>query len=244
MPRPWSASRDSAKRPIRPAFWPSIPNGSGHNPNLLTWNGGNCCGYAMRQNVNDVGLCVRAGGSGPASPGSMRRRIFATGISNGGVMAYRLASELSDRIASIASVAGPMGTETCRPTRPVSVLHFHGTADDFAPYNGGRGSKSFSQADFRSVDFTIRQWIEANGCPAAGLGDPPSAGDRRPDERHANDVGTRKGGERSRALHDRRRRPHVAGPLPFSRFSDCQPRQISANDVMWEFFYRHPMNDG
>ena len=83
------------------------------------------------------------------------------------MMAYRLASELSDRIAAIASV-GPMGTETCRASRPVSILHFHGTSDEFTPYNGGRGPKSFSQADFHSVEFTMRTWIEANGCPRIG----------------------------------------------------------------------------
>ena len=140
----------------RDGFLAVYPNGSGRNPNLLTWNAGNCCAYAMRQNVDDVGfvgaLLDDLSGFANVDP----KRVFATGMSNGGMLAYRLASELSQRIASIASVSGPMGTDACRPTRPVSVLHFHGTSDEFAPYAGGRGPKSFIQSVFRSVDFSIR----------------------------------------------------------------------------------------
>ncbi len=49
-------------------------------------------------------------------------RVYATGMSNGAMMCYRLASELSDRIAAIAPVAGTMATETCHPLRPVPVM--------------------------------------------------------------------------------------------------------------------------
>ena len=57
------------------------------------------------------------------------RRVYATGMSNGAMMCYRLAAELSDRIAAIAPVAGTMAIEICQPHRPVPVLHFHGTSD-------------------------------------------------------------------------------------------------------------------
>ena len=152
----------------RSGFLVAYPNGSGRNPNFLTFNVGNCCGHALRENVDDVGFARAVLDDLDRVANVDGKRIFATGISNGGMMAYRLASEMSDRIAAIASVAGPMGTEACQATRPVSVLHFHGTADEFAPYNGGRGPKSFSQADFHSVEFSIRAWIEANACPTAG----------------------------------------------------------------------------
>ena len=59
------------------------------------------------------------------------------------------ALEMSDRIAAIATVAGPMGTEGCSPTRAVPVIHFHGTADQFVPYKGGKGL--LSDTDFYSV---------------------------------------------------------------------------------------------
>jgi polyhydroxybutyrate depolymerase len=57
------------------------------------------------------------------------------------MLCYRLASELADRIAAIAPVSRTMGTETCSPKRPDSVLHLHGTADEFLPFKGGKRPK-------------------------------------------------------------------------------------------------------
>jgi polyhydroxybutyrate depolymerase len=67
-------------------------------------------------------------------------RVFATGISNGAMMAGRLACDLADRIAGIAQVAGTQGVEaaaSCAPSRPVPVLVIAGTADPLVPYQGG-----------------------------------------------------------------------------------------------------------
>ena len=63
-------------------------------------------------------------------------RIFATGISNGGMMAYRMACEMSDVIAGIAPVAGALNAHPCKPVRPVSVIAFHGTSDLHVRYEG------------------------------------------------------------------------------------------------------------
>ena len=60
-------------------------------------------------------------------------------MSNGAMISYRLASELSDRIAVMAPVAGPMGTESRNPNRPMPVMHFLGTDDEFAAFHGGPG---------------------------------------------------------------------------------------------------------
>ena len=115
------------------------PSGTGRLEKLLTFNGGNCCGYAMTNRVDDV-ACTRALLDDLAKVVNVDpKRVYATGMSNGAIMSYRLASELSDRIAAIAPVGGPMGTETCSPKRPVSVIHFHGKDDEFAPFKGGKG---------------------------------------------------------------------------------------------------------
>lgn len=92
----------------------------------------------MEHNVDDVEFTRRILDDLAGSTNIDPRRVFATGMSNGGILSYRLASELSDRIAAIAPVGGLMGTQTCSPKRPVSVMHFHGTDDKFAPFNGGR----------------------------------------------------------------------------------------------------------
>jgi polyhydroxybutyrate depolymerase len=86
------------------------------------------------------------------------QRVCVTGMSNGAIMAYRLASELSDRIAAIAPVAGTMATETCEPKRQVPVIRFHGTMDEFVPIAGGIGKKSPStlDAERKWMTFAVR----------------------------------------------------------------------------------------
>ena len=86
------------------------PFGSGLDlaDSLLTFNGGECCGYAMQRKIDDVGF-TRALLDDLATVANVDAdRVFATGLSNGGIMAHYLASELSDRIAAIAPVGGPL----------------------------------------------------------------------------------------------------------------------------------------
>jgi polyhydroxybutyrate depolymerase len=78
-------------------------------------------------------------------------RVYATGMSMGGFMSYRLACELDERIAAIASVTGLQAFYPCNPDRPVPVMHFHGTADPVVPYAG--------------VPTTISNWVNYNSCP-------------------------------------------------------------------------------
>jgi|APTNR8051073442_1049403.scaffolds.fasta_scaffold15968_2 polyhydroxybutyrate depolymerase len=87
-------------------------------------------------------------------------RVYACGMSNGGFMSYRLACELSDRIAAIASVTGSMTTETfenCHPERPVPVMEIHGTSDLIVNYNGATGIKAIPEV--------IEYWTTQNDCP-------------------------------------------------------------------------------
>lgn len=86
-------------------------------------------------------------------------RVYATGYSNGGFMAYKLACQLSDRIAAIASVGGLLSENTlaeCNPSHPVPVLHIHGTNDSWVPMEGGTG--------WQSVEETLGYWTEFNLC--------------------------------------------------------------------------------
>ena len=91
------------------------------------------------------------------------QRIFATGFSSGGMFTYRLAVELSERVAAIAVVASSLGVLDMKPKRPVPLLHIHGTHDRLVPFSGGcnvGGSKSTGQA---GGPRTIARWIEWNG---------------------------------------------------------------------------------
>lgn len=90
-----------------------------------------------------------------------RCRVYATGLSNGGMLCHRLATQLSHRIAAIASVSGPMAPLLCYPRRPVPFLYFHGTSDPELGYNGPR--RGFLK--FYSAPETAARWAAINGCP-------------------------------------------------------------------------------
>jgi len=90
-----------------------------------------------------------------------RSRVYVTGGSAGAFMTYRLACDLADRIAAIASVAGSMWWTDCNPARPISILEIHGTADASVPYQGGG---TYQDASTASVTEFIRHWTTLDGC--------------------------------------------------------------------------------
>jgi polyhydroxybutyrate depolymerase len=222
----------------REGFLAVYPNGVGRVERARTWNGGNCCGYAQRRLVDDVQFVLLLLDDLKQATPVDEKRIYATGMSNGAMMCYRLAAELSDRIAAIAPVGGPLGTEDCSPARPVPVCHFHGTEDQFAPYAGGRGARSLSQTDFFSVEHTIRQWVRANGCrPDPQVEDLPPAVDDGTRITRATYAGGREGVEV--VLYTVHGGGHTwPGRQPALQFLGPSTRNLSANDVMWDFFQR------
>jgi polyhydroxybutyrate depolymerase len=222
-------------------FLAVYPSGSGRLPGALTWNGGNCCGYAAAQNIDDVAFVRAVLDDLTASAKIDAKRVYATGMSNGAIFSYRLADELSDRIAAIAPVSGTMGSETCHPTRPLPVIHFHGTADEFVSFGGGAGSKSLSKTNFFSVEHTIRQWVKADGCAE----EPTVA--KLPDKAHDGTIVTRKtfgpGKEGAEVvLYVIEGGGHTwPGRTPRIELLGKSTKNISANDLIWEFFEKHPM---
>jgi len=225
----------------REGFITLYPSGTGRVDEMLTWNAGNCCGKAMWDNVDDVKFVSAILDAMEREFRHDAKRVFATGISNGGMIAYRLAAELSERIAAIAPVAGPMGMSECKPKRPVPVLHFHGTRDEFAPFEGGRGKRSLTKTQFNSAQFSIDRWVKANDCSTTPVIDvmPNHADDGMTVTRYTYGSG-RDGAEvvlvkiegGGHTWPGRESRAQFLGP---------STRDISANDLMWEFFKRHPM---
>lgn len=145
------------------------PAGSGPiKDKLLTWNGRICCGYAQKNNVDDLAF-VRSLLDDLATFASVdKKRVYAAGLSNGAIMSYRLACQLSDRIAAVAPVAYQISIDAFGepPARPVSVLHFHGVHDTHAAYEGGKGKDAYVQGiDNPSVNAAIASWVKHDGCP-------------------------------------------------------------------------------
>jgi len=219
------------------------PSGSGRTDRFLSWNGGGCCGYAQREGIDDLAYVRALLDDLGAAVTVDSNRVFATGISNGGIMAYHVAEEMSGQIAAIAPVAATMGDPAADPAHPVAVLHFHGLADDLLPFEGGFGERPggrTGRGEYVPVEQALQVWRRANECSGA------LEVEKLPDEA---DDGTRavrktwsacKSGnpvalvEIEGAGHTWPGRPSPGGPLGKST------RDVSANDLMWRFFKAHP----
>jgi polyhydroxybutyrate depolymerase len=142
------------------------PDGTGplSDNKLLTWNGGACCGYAQDNSVDDVGFVRAVVRDLRASLTVDPKRIYAAGMSNGGILSHRLACQAADLFAAVAPVAGTLNFSPCQPSQPVSVIEFHGTDDQHILYEGGYGPKSLVKVDFASVRESVAFWVSADGC--------------------------------------------------------------------------------
>ena len=102
-----------------------------------SWNGNNCCTTAYNLQIDDVGFLRQVISTIKARANIHEDRVYVTGYSNGGGMTQRMGCQAADVVRAIAPVAHPLNTDNCHPARPISVLHFHGTADTIIPYDGG-----------------------------------------------------------------------------------------------------------
>lgn len=192
-----------------------------------TWNAGRCCGPAKRLGVDDVGFVMavvdRLIAEGHADPS----RVYATGISNGGMLAYRSATEHADRFAAIAPVAASMLNEG-RPSAPVSVLHIHGTRDRMVPFGGGVGERSLTRVTNPPVREVIDRWrayADATGEPHVAHEPPATI-----------ETWTARDGTEI-ALCTIERGGHV-WPGPHTRFRSTASA-FDATPFIWRFFSRH-----
>lgn len=156
----------------REGFVVVFPNGTSRPPGgrFATWNAGGCCGHARDSGADDVGFVRATVAAVRARVAIDGGRIFATGMSNGGMLAHRLACDAADLFRAVAAVAGTDGTLACTPVRPVSVLHVHARDDTHVRFDGGAGPDAFRDdakvMDFVSVPETIARWVRRNRCAA------------------------------------------------------------------------------
>ena len=201
------------------------PQGTG---SLLSWNAGACCGTAAQNNLDDVGFVRTLIDTLESKLCVDPKRVFATGMSNGGFLSHRLGCELSDRIAAIAPVAGVMGIPTCNPSRPVPVMDFHGTSDPIVPYDGNASIGYVSVAD------TISGWVQRDGCQGS-----PTTTYSKGDATCSTYANCAGGAEVT--LCSISGGGHTwPGGTPFPLLGKTST-DISATDAMWAFFQKHPM---
>ena len=130
----------------------------------LLWNGGFCCTSGRGDPGADVRFLERV----ITDVAGMRRidtsRVYAVGVSAGGIMGYRLACDLAGRIAGVGAVAASMQLDDCQAARPVSVIAIHGTGDQLVPYEGGRiiGAAIRPAPPAMAV---AERWASLDSCP-------------------------------------------------------------------------------
>jgi polyhydroxybutyrate depolymerase len=193
------------------------PSGYGGFP---SWNGGStCCGQALSEGLDDVGLMLAIVEAIDASVCIDAKRIYASGLSNGGAMTHRLGCDAAEVFAAIAPVAYPIAylpMSLCQPSRPMPVMHSHGTNDTTVPYSGSFGIASASDS--------FEQWAELDGCS----GDPVetySKGDSHCDTYE----NCQQGAEVTLCT--------IKGPhLLYSNSDD-----VPIAELAWAFFEAHPM---
>jgi polyhydroxybutyrate depolymerase len=153
-----------------------FPDGTGTTPGSRSWNAQFCCGLATKQHVDDIGfisaLIDRIAADLPVD----RRRVYATGMSNGGMLAYQLAAAHPERLAAIAAVSSTIGGTSrdgdrfviAAPDRPVPVMIVHGREDSYVLFDGGSSSMlSFPKRSNMAVSDAVSFWTTVDGCAVA-----------------------------------------------------------------------------
>ncbi len=170
----------------------------------ISWNAGFCCTTGRGDPAADIRFLDALVTDVVASRRIDERRIYAVGFSAGGMMAYRLACDLAGRFAGVGVIAASMVLDDCRPSRPVSVIAIHGTADDVVPYAGGRidGGATKPAPPAPAV---AERWATLDACPDASPARRAGAGL----DRHVERL---RGRDERQAGHRRGRRPQLVPP--------------------------------
>jgi polyhydroxybutyrate depolymerase len=220
----------------REGFVVAFPNGYSRFPGgrLATWNAGGCCGEARDRQVDDVGFLRAVVAEVRARVPIDGERVFATGMSNGGMMSHRLACEAADLFRAVASVAGTEAVAVCQPQRPVSVLHIHARDDTHVLFGGGAGPQAFRDTskvmDFVSVPDTVAHWVQRSRCQPQ-----PQRTLDRPGAYCEAYAGCAGGASVQLCVTDRGGHSWP-GAGSVRRGKPAASTALSANDVIWDFF--------
>ncbi len=179
------------------------------------------------------------------------KRVYVTGISNGGAMAMTLVCNRADLFAAGASVIMNLTDESaaaCHPSRPLPMLMMNGTVDPLIPYEGGRGTSYFAANGYWSTEKTLAFWRNLNGCATADA-DVTELPDRNPsDQSNVTLIASRcppghdvalyrvnNGGHRMPGMFPDARFPKIAAALLGPQNGD-----IDGAETIWAFFSRFP----
>lgn len=214
------------------------PSGTGTGT-FLFWNSGGFTKGMAASNADDVAFIGKLLDDLGTVVKVDERRVYACGMSNGGIMCYRLAAELSDRIAAIAPVAGTIGIDDSKPKRPVPVIHFHGSKDGIVPFEMPR-DKVPSFVKLKSIKDSIQTWVKLNGCEEKPKTETISKDGEEMKVTRTSYSGGKDGSEVVLIVIEEG--GHTwPGQQPPVGFIGKSVKTISANDLMWDFFKKHKL---
>lgn len=224
-----------SKKADEEGFIVVYPYGTGaFDKKLLTWNTWNCCGYADKKEINDVDFISAVLKEIKSKYNIDEKRIYATGHSNGGMMCYLLACELPNQFAAVAPVAGAMfDTISCNSKNEVSLIIFNSLDDEHIPYKGGVGEDALVDVVKLPVETTVNIWVNKYNCFLMSK----SEGSLFEKINYKNNNGT------EIVLYKMFGGGHSwPGGEKIRRFADNPIKNVSATDLIWEFFKNNPKN--
>ncbi|MBK8256268.1 MAG: esterase [Polyangiaceae bacterium] len=211
-----------------------------------SWADGRPGSPAQEKGIDDVAFLSALIDEFVNNQGADKTRVFVAGMSNGAMMSYRLACDLSDKVAAIGPVAGLMYTgivDTCKPKRPVPVMIFAGTEDPLMPYEGGPVG-SDTGGEVLSAVKTLETWAKLNGCQGEPTQSTPTDAD--PNDGTTLTLSTASGCSAGAEVklftvnEGGHTWPGGNQYLP-EGFIGKTSRDVDASQTLWEFFKAHPM---
>lgn len=172
-------------------FIVAVPNGEKGSDGDRGWN--DCRGdTTTNPATDDVNFTLRLIDTIDRQYPVDRRRIYATGTSNGGNMVIRLAMEVPHVFAAVAAVvaSNPAQNKCTEQRKPISILFMNGTGDPLLPYQGGRvGKESAGRGVAVSTADSVKYWTQINQTIA------------QPEMHHFPDIDPRDGGTVIRSIY-------------------------------------------
>jgi polyhydroxybutyrate depolymerase len=168
-----------------------------------------------------------------------RRRVYATGISNGALMVHHLSCEMAGYFAAVGPVAATMMepvADRCTPGVSLPIVIMHGSEDDQFPPEGGEGEAT----TFLSIQGTVALWVGLNGCdPEGAVAVEPDTADDGTSVRRTEYAGCDGGAEV--VFYDITGGGHVwpGSPVAYTPPTGQMTRDISASEILLTFFLRH-----
>jgi polyhydroxybutyrate depolymerase len=230
----WAAKADKEGFVVvAPTGLPSRPRLS---PSFLTnpqvWNSGQLNALSPRTRIDDVAFVVELLDELKERVPYDENRVFATGHSNGGRMTFRLAAEMSERLAAVATVAGMMAVEDPKPKKPLPTLYILGTKDPLVPLEGGEVKLPWGTKRNPPVANFLGKWAAALMCETQPATISEADGVKRVE------YVSKNGGPKLTVLYLENHGHHWPGSkplLPESRIGPMKSK-LNATDTIWEFF--------